>query len=61
MGEAIVANTDITPDLLEEMALDDWAAEVDRDNLAALGQLATKYKVLEGEPNLDELIWTPDE
>jgi NitT/TauT family transport system substrate-binding protein len=60
MGEAIVANTDITPDLLEEMALDDWAAEVDRDNLAALGQLATKYQVLEEEPNLDELIWTPD-
>jgi NitT/TauT family transport system substrate-binding protein len=61
MGEAIVANTDITPDLLEEMALDDWSADVDRDKLTALADLATKYQVLEQAPNFDELIWTPHE
>jgi NitT/TauT family transport system substrate-binding protein len=61
MGEAIVANTDITPDLLGEMALDDWAADVDRDKLTTLANMAIHYEVLEGEPNLDELIWTPDE
>ena len=61
MGEAIVANTDITPDLLEEMALDDWAADIDRDKLTTLANMAIHYDVLEGEPNLDELIWTPDE
>jgi NitT/TauT family transport system substrate-binding protein len=60
MGEAIVANTDITPDLLEEMALDDWSAEVDRDKLEALGELATTYGVLDEAPNLDELVWSPD-
>jgi NitT/TauT family transport system substrate-binding protein len=60
MGEAIVANTDITADLLGEMALDDWAADVDRDKLTALANMAIHYEVLEGEPNLDELIWTPD-
>lgn len=61
MGEAILANTDIDAALLEEMALDDWVAEVDLDTLAALGELATTYEVLEGAPNLDELVWTPDE
>jgi NitT/TauT family transport system substrate-binding protein len=61
MGEAILANTDTTPELLDEIALDDWAAEVDRDKVTALAALAIKYEALEGEPNLDELIWTPDE
>jgi NitT/TauT family transport system substrate-binding protein len=61
MGEAIVANTDITPDLLGEMALDDWSADVDREKLTALANMAIHYEVLEGEPNLDELIWTPDD
>jgi NitT/TauT family transport system substrate-binding protein len=61
MGEVILANTDTTPELLEEMALDDWAAEVDRDNLTALADLAITYGALEDQPDLDELVWTPDE
>ena len=36
---------------------DRWDAEIDRDNLAALGELATRYGVLEEEPDLDQLIW----
>jgi NitT/TauT family transport system substrate-binding protein len=61
MGEAILANTDTTPELLDEIALDDWSAEVDRDKLTALAELAVQYEALEEAPNLDELIWTPDE
>ena len=61
MGEAITANTDITPELLDEMALDDWAAEVDIDNLTALGELATTYGALEEAPDLDTLVWTPED
>ncbi len=61
MGEVILANTDTTPELLEEMALDDWAAEVDRDKLTALADLAVTYGALEEQPDLDELIWTPDQ
>jgi NitT/TauT family transport system substrate-binding protein len=60
MGEVIMANTDTSPELLEEMALDDWAAEVDRDNLTALAELAVTYGALEDEPDLDELVWTPE-
>jgi NitT/TauT family transport system substrate-binding protein len=60
MREAIVANTDIEPDVVEDMALDRWDAEIDRDNLQTLGELATRYGVLEEEPNLDELVWTAD-
>lgn len=60
MGEVIMANTDTSPELLAEMALDDWAAEVDRDNLTTLAELAITYGALEDEPDLDELIWTPE-
>jgi NitT/TauT family transport system substrate-binding protein len=60
MREAIVANTETPPDLAEEMALDNWQPEIDRAKLEVLGELATKYGVLEEVPNLDELVWTPD-
>ncbi len=60
MQDAIVANTDIEADLLQDMALDHWDGKIDRDKLETLGQLATRYGVLEKEPNLDELIWAPD-
>jgi NitT/TauT family transport system substrate-binding protein len=59
MREVIAANTDIEPDVLEDMALDRWDAEIDRDNLETLGELATRYGVLEDRPDLDELIWEP--
>jgi NitT/TauT family transport system substrate-binding protein len=58
MRETIAANTDIEADVVEDMALDHWDANIDRDKLETLGQLATRYGVLEEEPNLDELIWT---
>jgi NitT/TauT family transport system substrate-binding protein len=60
MREAIVANTETEPDVAEQMALDDWVTEVDRDALTEVGQLAVRYGALEEEPNLDELIWTPN-
>lgn len=60
MREAIVANTETPPDLAEEIALDNWQPEIDRAKLAVLGELATRYGILEEEPNLDELIWTAD-
>jgi NitT/TauT family transport system substrate-binding protein len=60
MRETIVANTETPPDLAQEMALDNWQPEIDREKLAVLGELATRHGILEEEPNLDELIWTPD-
>jgi NitT/TauT family transport system substrate-binding protein len=60
MRETIVANTDMEPDLVEEIALDRWDTEIDRAALATLAELAVRYEVLEEEPDLDELIWTAD-
>ena len=60
MREAIAANTETPPDLAAEIALDNWQPEIDRAKLVILGQLATRYGILEAEPNLDELIWTAD-
>ena len=60
MRDAIAANTETPPDLAAEIALDNWQPEIDRAKLVILGQLATRYGILEAEPNLDELIWTAD-
>ena len=60
MREAIAANTETTGDLVEQIALDNWQPEIDRDKLVILGELATRYGILEEEPNLDELIWTAE-
>jgi NitT/TauT family transport system substrate-binding protein len=60
MRDAIAANTETPPDLAAEVALDNWQPEIDRAKLAILGQLATRYGILEAEPNLDELIWTAE-
>ena len=58
MKETIVANTDTDAELVDQIALDHWVADIDRDKLQTVGELATTYGVLEEEPNLDELIWT---
>ena len=60
MRDAIAANTETPPDLAAEIALDNWQPEIDRAKLVILGQLATRYGILEEEPNLDELIWTAE-
>lgn len=60
MREAIAANTETPPELVERMALDNWQPEIDRDALEVVGELAAKYGILEEEPNVNELIWTAD-
>jgi NitT/TauT family transport system substrate-binding protein len=59
MRQVIAENTETPPGVVEQMALDNWQAEVDRDALATVGELAARYGVLAEEPDLDELIWTP--
>jgi NitT/TauT family transport system substrate-binding protein len=58
MREAIVANTDMEAELVDEIALDHWSGEVDTTTLATLAELAVKYGALEEEPDLDSLVWT---
>jgi NitT/TauT family transport system substrate-binding protein len=58
MRAAIEANTETPPELLPEIALANWNAELDTDKLQTVGELATEYGLLEEEPDLDQLIWT---
>ena len=59
MRDAIVANTETPPDIVPELALANWEPELDTDNLARLGELAADYGILDAEPDVDELVWTP--
>jgi NitT/TauT family transport system substrate-binding protein len=59
MRDAIAANTETPPDLVAELALANWQAELDEEKLAAVGQLAADFGVLEEAPDLDQLIWSP--
>jgi NitT/TauT family transport system substrate-binding protein len=58
MKEVIVANTETDAELADQIALDRWVADIDRDKLRTVGELATQYGALEAEPDLDDLIWT---
>jgi NitT/TauT family transport system substrate-binding protein len=60
MRETISTSTETPPDLAEQIALDNWQPEIDRDKLVLLGELATRYGILQEEPNLDQLIWTAE-
>lgn len=59
MRDAIAANTETPPDLVAELALANWQPELDEDKLALVGELATEYEILDSEPDLDALVWSP--
>lgn len=59
MKEVIVANTDIDAELADEIALDRWDAEVNTEGLQTLADLAVRYDVLESDPDLEALVWSP--
>ena len=60
MREAISANTETPPEVVTELALANWQPELDEDKLALVGELAADYEILDAEPAVDELVWTPD-
>ncbi len=60
MKDVIVANTDIDAELVDQIALDRWDAEVNTDGLQTLADMAVRYEVLEEDPDLDALVWSPD-
>lgn len=57
MKEVIVANTDIDAELVDQIALDRWDAEVNREGLTHLADLSVRYGVLGEAPDLDAMIW----
>lgn len=58
MQAAIVANTQTSEDLVTQIALANWNADLDTDKLAEVGSLAAEYGILDAEPNMDELVWS---
>jgi NitT/TauT family transport system substrate-binding protein len=59
MKEVIVANTEIDEELVDEIALDHWDAEVNREGLESLAEMSVRYGVLEEDPDLDAMLWQP--
>jgi NitT/TauT family transport system substrate-binding protein len=60
MRTAIADNTETPPDVVEELALANWDAELDTDALGEVASLAVDYEVLAEEPDLDQLVWSPE-
>ena len=58
MRASIEANTQTPPDVVGDLALANWQPELDKEKLALVAGLAVDYGLLDGEPDLDELVWT---
>ena len=61
MRDTIEATTETPPEVVAELALANWQPELDREKLARIGELATEYEILDEEPAVDDLVWTPPE
>lgn len=46
-------------EVIDVIALAAWGPEIDVDSLVEVGSLATQFGVLDEEPDIDALIWTP--
>ena len=57
MRAAIEANTETPPEIISEIALANWQADLDTEKLQLVGELAAEYGLLEDEPDLDALVW----
>lgn len=57
MRASIEANTQTPPDVVGDLALANWQPELDREKLQLVADLAVDYGLLDGEPDLDELVW----
>jgi NitT/TauT family transport system substrate-binding protein len=58
MRAAIGANTKTPPAVIDRLALANWSADLDRDKLARVGDLAVTYEILASTPDLGGLVWT---
>lgn len=59
MRDTIAATTETPPEVVAELALANWQPELDREKLAQIGELATEYEILDEEPDMDALVWSP--
>lgn len=61
MKGAIVDHTDTEADQVDSLALANWVPELDMTKLDCVGELATIYDILGDDPDLDALVWSPDD
>jgi NitT/TauT family transport system substrate-binding protein len=47
------------PEVIDQIALANWAPDVNIDSLREIGALALQFGVISQEPDLDALIWSP--
>jgi NitT/TauT family transport system substrate-binding protein len=47
------------PEVIDQIALANWAPDINVDSLSEIGALALEYGVISEEPDLDALIWSP--
>jgi NitT/TauT family transport system substrate-binding protein len=57
MRAASEGNTQTPPEVVPELALANWQADLDTEKLQLVGELAAEYGLLEDEPDLDALVW----
>lgn len=53
--------TEIPEDLIADVRLAQWSTDLNRPSIELVSELSQKYGLIEEQPNMDELIWTPDE
>ncbi|MQA84474.1 MAG: PhnD/SsuA/transferrin family substrate-binding protein [Streptosporangiales bacterium] len=51
--------TEIPDELIDKVLLGQWSTDLNQPSIELMGQLSKKYGLIEEEPNVDELIWTP--
>lgn len=56
--EILPTYTKIGPEVIPNLVLPKWPAEVNRDSVATIAELARKENILTSEPNLDDLLGT---
>ncbi|MFP3908138.1 MAG: ABC transporter substrate-binding protein [Acidimicrobiales bacterium] len=47
------------PEVIDQIALASWGPDINVESLREIGGLAAEYGVLDAEPDIDALIWTP--
>lgn len=56
--EILPTYTKIGPEVIPNLVLPKWPAEVNRDSVATIAELAREENILTSEPNLDDLLGT---
>ncbi len=57
--EIIKTYSPAPPEIIDQIALASWGPDINVESLREIGRLAAEYGVLDAEPDIDGMIWTP--